>query len=1135
MKKNKAIVLKVVMLLMACMTAILCQAAHNYASQSVLRQGKWTKIKVRENGLYKLTYEQIQQMGHDPATVRIFGYGGAMLNELFTEPYTDDLPEVATYVYTGDDNTFGPGDYIIFYGQGPISWRYNRVDNYAQPLFIHTTNYYSTYGCYFVTSGGTASHIVPSTSETATSAETIRSFTDYMVHELDSINFISSGREFFGEEINSSKMRRSLSFSVPNMLSEMATMRFSAAARGTAPTVLTVQQNNDNIGSLSISARNTSASYEFARVNSEVWNFTPNMGNVLPITVASNNSSSTAWINFVEVNLPRMLQITGDRPLYFRDITHLGQGETHTFEINGANANTKVWDITHPEQAFEIPATFSNGKLSFAALTDTIREFVALDPSHILLQPEVGTSVANQNLHALPATDYVIIAHNEFLHEAERLADAHRLEMSVEVVDAEAVYNEFSSGTPDGTAYRRFMKMFYDRGQAPKYLLLFGDGSYDNRNLLPRATEVNVRRLLTFQSLNSVYEGVSYVSDDYFTFLDDNEGLMDPSQTMDIAVGRFPVNTLEQAKTAVDKTIYYMNNTPNRWHNQILFLADDGDYNEHILSADSVARQTERLNPDMLVRKIYFDAYKQVVSATGERYPEVEALFDNYIKQGTLVTNYMGHGGYTGWSNEAVLNTEKIVNMYNEHYPLYVTATCDFSGYDNFKASAGELLFRNEHGGTMALFTTTRAVYSNPNLVLNLHTMRHLFELDSNGLPRRLGDVVRMAKNQQTNSTNKFSFTLLGDPALRLTYPYEYKVRTDSINHLAIASDMVADTISALSEVTLHGSIIRATDSVKANGFNGTVFINVYDKEETITTLCNDANSKPFNFQYRSNPIFSGSVMVENGEFSVTFMVPKDIRYNYGTGRIVYFAQNDDNTMEANGSFEQFIVGGENPNAPVDNEGPEVQLYLNDPSFHNGEAVANTPLFVAKVFDQSGINTLGSGIGHDMILRINGETANEIVLNSFYTSDLGSYQSGTVCYELPSLPDGIHKLMFRVWDLQNNSTTDSLTFTIDSSLKPRLTNLEAYPNPLHQGETLNIVYTHDRPQAPLNVTASLHTPSGQLVMRESRQIITDNNNRFTLAWNLANTFSEGLYILRMRIEDENGLFAQKAVKVILIK
>lgn len=1114
--------------------------AERYTSQSVLHSGHWVKISITESGIYKLSYEQIQKMGLDPATVRIYGYGGALLSEDFTQPYTDDLPEVSTYVFTGNDNQFGPGDYILFYAQGPISWHYGKEKKSGTNLFYHLTNCYSTKGYYFVTSGGNARHISLATAESANDNTVITTFTDRLVHELDSINFINSGREWFGEEINGNHPRRNIAFSVNNVTNEMATMRFAAAARGNSATVLSVSQNSNGnaIGSLSISARNTSSSYEYARTDTAVWNFTPTAGSGQGFTIVNNNPSSIGWVNFVELNLTRSLTIHNNEPLFFRTTKHLTSGKVLQFQIQGATTNTQVWDITRPQEAFRLPTTFSNGQISFVANVDTLREFVALDPSSAFPEVEVVGDIANQNLHSLGATDYVIITHKEFLSEAERLANAHRNEMSVEVVDAEVVYNEFSSGTPDATAYRRFMKMFYDRGQEPKYLLLFGDGCFDNRGLLPRATEANVRRLLTYESYNSVYESVSYVSDDYFSFLDDNEGSMSAAHTMDIGVGRFPVNTLEQAKVAVDKTIAYMNNTPNRWRNQVLFMADDGDGNEHINSADSVARQTARENPDLLVRKLYFDAYKQETSATGERYPEVENLFDNYIKSGTLVTNYMGHGGYTGWSNEAVLNTEKIINMYNEHYPLYVTATCDFAGYDDFKSTAGELLFRNPHGGTMALLTTTRAVYANPNLVLNLHIMHHLFEKDSTGFPRRLGEVIKLSKNLQRNTTNKFSFTLLGDPALRITYPYEYAVQTDSINHIAI-NEQAMDTISALSEVTLHGSIIRREDSQRLNQFNGIVYINVYDKEDVVNTLCNDITvdslKRPFSFKYRSNPIYSGSAVVENGQFTVQFMVPKDIRYNFGTGRIVYYAQDDNNLIDANGSFEQFIIGGENPNAPIDNEGPEVTMYLNAPDFRNGDKVANTPLFVAKVFDESGINTLGNGIGHDIILRINNETSNEIVLNNYYSSDLGSYKSGMVSYELPSLPEGTHKLLFRVWDLQNNSTTDSLTFVISNDLKPRVTNLYAYPNPLHQGETVYLVYEHDRPGAPLTISASLHTPTGAVVAREQQTIITDSSNKFTLGWNLSDAIGDGVYFLRMLVSDETGLYAVKTAKIIIIK
>ncbi|MDO4190725.1 MAG: type IX secretion system sortase PorU [Bacteroidales bacterium] len=1111
--------------------------SERYANQSVLKSGNWSKISVAESGLHKLTYEQIKQMGHDPATVRIFGYGGAMLNENFSQTFIDDLPEVSIAIYTGNDNQFGPGDYIIFYAQGPISWQYSATNKSSTPFFHHIQNCYSTKGYYFVTSGKTQKIIEQATPETANTSEIITSFTDHLVHELDSINFINSGREWFGEELNSNRHSRAIGFSIHNILNETAIMQFAAAARGTSASILTVTSNNtsNTIGSLSIAARNAASTYEYARTDTAFWQFSPGSGSGQGFTITNSNTSSTAWINFIELNITRSLTIHNNEPLYFRMEKQIGENKITTFQIQGANSNTQVWDISTPYEATRLPSNYINGILSFTTSTNTLREFVALDPSQISLNAEIVGRVDNQNLHALPATDYIIISNTEFIDEAERLANAHRHDLSVEVVDAEAVYNEFSSGTPDATAYRRFMKMFYDRGEAPKYLLLFGDGCFDNRNLLPRATDVNIRRLLTYESYNSVYEGVSYVSDDYFAFLEDHEGSMNSAHTMDIGVGRFPVNTIEQARIAVDKTINYMNNTPNKWRNEVLFLADDGDYNEHIMSADSVARQTSRENPELLIRKLYFDAYKQEVTATGERYPEVETLFDNYIKTGTLITNYMGHGGYTGWSNEAVLNTEKIINMYNEHYPLYVTATCDFAGYDDFKATAGEQLFRNSHGGTMALFTTTRSVYANPNLILNLHIMHYLFDKDSLGMPRRLGEVMMLAKNQQLNTTNKFAFTLLGDPALRLTYPFEYNVRTDSINHISINDTIANDTISALSEVTLHGYIEDKENTTKLHNFNGTVYVNIFDKEDVITTLCNDiadeSLKQPFTFKYRANPIYCGSAAVTNGEFEVTFMVPKDIRYNYGTGRIVYYAQNNDETMDANGAFEKFIIGGENTNAPIDTEGPQVNMYLNTPDFKSGDNVPNKSLFVAKVYDESGINTLGNGIGHDIILRINGETADEIVLNNFYTSELGSYKNGTVAYELPSLPEGTHHLLFRVWDLQNNSTTDSLTFTVDYSKKPKITNLFTYPNPAHVGQTINLVYEHDRPGALLTANISLHAVNGATLLNTQQTIITNNSNQSLIEWTLPNNMTEGIYLLRLQIFDENDLYAVKSTKI----
>lgn len=1126
-----------------CYTLCLGQPQHTppatYAESSVLASGKWVKIAVQQSNIYRLSYEQLIDMGLNPASVRLFGYGGALLPELFTAPYIDDLPEQPIFFETGADGIFGPGDYIIFYAQGPISWQYNTTGAWAG-LFTHTQNCYSTTGYYFLTSDrGQGLHMTTQTAEVDSPAGTINIFTDYAVHERDLRNFLNSGREFYGEEFNQDSVLRTFNFKMANLQHRPLKIRVNAAARALTATKLTVTCNGMTGTSVSLLPRVASNNLEYATTATSVSTFTPATNHAIDVTLTyTGTSTAMCWLNFIEINAVRALTLTNAQPLFFRTADYVGQGLVHDFVLQGATDATQIWDITDARHIVRIPATLIGHTLTFRASTNTIHEYVAVTPAGVSLTPTVVGNVANQNLHALPQTDMVIIAPTEFLNEAERLAALHRNYdgMTVCTVDAVQIYNEFSSGTPDATAYRRLMKMFYDRaqthGHAPRYLLLFGDGSFDNRGLLNNTSEP-IRRLLTYESYNSVYEGLSYVSDDYFTYLDDHEGMMTPTDTMDIGVGRFPVHTKAQARTAVDKTQAYLENVQRgQWKNQILFIADDGDDNEHIKSADSVAQLTTQQNPDLLVRKLYLDAYQQETSTSGERYPEVEKLLDNYIKQGILMINYMGHGGYTGWSNEGILNIERITNMYNERFPLFVTATCDFSRYDDFRSTAGEQLFRNPHGGTMALFTTTRTVYAAPNFELNCNFTRNLFAKDHQGRPLCFGEIIRRAKNTQ-HSANKFSFTLLGDPALRLAYPYAYKVHTDSINGHVV--NAVGDTLSALSEVRLSGHIADTLGNIVTD-FEGVVQVNVFDKIERITTRCNDATADhdnvPFVFNDRPNPIFAGNAEVHGGRFNLIFMVPKDIRYNFGRGRIVYYA--DDNGREANGSYEQIVVGGENTQVPIDTTGPQIQLYLNTPEFTSGDKVDESPLLIAKIFDQSGINTIGSGIGHDILLRLDHDVNSEYVLNNYYKSDVNTYKSGTISYEITGLSEGPHTLTLRVWDLQNNSSSVATEFHVVIGLKPHMDNFYAYPNPATTQVTF--VYEHDRPEAPHDLTVSVYDFTGRCVWRSERTIINHEGNQSSVTWNISSdvlTVSSGIYLVRMDLSSGNSKSVHKTTKLII--
>ncbi|KGN76854.1 hypothetical protein HW49_11205 [Porphyromonadaceae bacterium COT-184 OH4590] len=1102
---------------------------NRYATNSVLSSGQWIKISVDRRGIYKLTYDDLKSMGITPEEVRIHGYGGALLSEDFTTPYIDDLPEVPIYMNKGADGVFNAGDYILFYAQANISWQYDT----KKRTFSHTRNHYSDRGYYFVTSqAGEARQIAFQNKDIQPPISTITDFLDYVYHEKDSINFAKGGREFYGEEFNQQKTSRSFNFEVPNVESRLSKMFIDLAGKSSSPSSMTININGVDVKSISLTRRYNNP-YQVVELTKDTVSFTPGVTNAFKVKLTYNNVSESANLNYFEINFRRKLTVVGDE-FYFRATDYIGKNSVNKFVLSNAT-NIEIWDITDITNITKIHTYLEGSQLTFTANTDKVREFLAINTQGSFSKPNVVGKIDNQNLHSMPQTDMVIIANKDFIPEANRLADYHRQkeEIRVNVVDAEHIFNEFSSGTPDATAYRRFTKMFYDRGKRnndiPRWLLLFGDGVYDNRGIMGSGDES--RKLLTYQAENSINTINAYTSDDYFAYLDDTDKAMVPDAQMDIAVGRMPVHTKEQAKTIVDKTISYIeNNIRGEWKNRMLFIADDGDGNIHARDCDMVTEITQAQNPDILIKKLYLDAYKQETSTSTESYPMADNIFDNSIKKGVLMINFMGHGSHKGWTNEKLLTIPKITSMTNDKYPVFVTATCDFSAFDHFEHSGGEHLLWNKIGGTMALVTTTRTVYASGNADLNKYFSTNLFLKDNKDLPLTIGEILQRAKNQQTNSPNKFAFTLLGDPSIRLLYPYEAKIVTDSINYKPVDASN-PESVSALSEVVVSGHI-KTRYGDKIDGYDGVLSVNVFDKLETIQTLANDNGSTPFSYKDRPNPIFRGSTNIVNGRWTFKFLVPKDIKYNFGTGKIVYYASENNLGMEANGSFEDFIVGGENPNPIHDDKGPDINLFINTRDFKEGQKVNSSPLFIADLYDQSGINTAGNGIGHDIVLKRSKDDKEEVVLNDYYISNFGDYKSGTVEYQLNNLKKGRYNMWFRVWDLQNNSSSKQIAFEVSDDVIMDVS-IDAYPNPATDFVTFAI--QHDRPYKGLDITVRVYDIVGRTVWQSPLTKAT-TSNKTEVTWNFGSeglSLNKGIYFVRVEIGVKGEQSVYKPVKLII--
>ena len=889
---------------------------HTYASTSILAQGKFVKIRITNSGIYKLTFEDLTSMGVVPENVRIFGYGGGVLEQSFLPDKTDDLPEAAILMQKGADAVFNAGDYILFYAQGVNRWTYDKT----KLMFTHTGNPYSNYGYYFVSSdAGTGKKITDKSIVLPSSPtiNTVEEFVDYQVYEKDLINLASSGKEFYGETFKD-VLSLNLPFSFPNpVLTNSITVRLDVAATSYIVSNFTLSLNGEQPKILK--ANNIQGDpYEKARGASAVYSFTP-QGDAFLFNLAYDKPTvySIGYLNYLEVNARRQLKMTGS-VMPFQNVDYLGLSTYSRYQLSNANANTQIWDITDPVNINKMVTEIVDGKMTFFASGNDVMRYVAIDPtaSSAFPTPEIQGVVPNQNLHGMAQADMVIITHPNFVAQAETLAQAHRQKdnMTVAVVTTDQVYNEFSSGTPDATAYRWVMKMLYDRTLAannttgmPKYLLLFGRGSYDNRKILTNSGD---NLILTYQADNSLNDVLSYVTDDYFALLDDNEGAQLPSNLMDIGVGRFPVTTAQQATDVVSKTIGYMNNTgKGNWKNQLCFLADDGDYNLHTKQADSVAATVSRTFPAFQVNKIYLDAYKQEVSASGQRYPLAKNRFQNLLHSGLFLLDYTGHGGPSNLTNENIITITEIESLSNTHLPFWVGATADFLKFDVQTVSGGESVMLNPVGGGIGILSAARPVYASQNFTMNKLICENLFK-KVNGDHQRVGDVIRVTKNTIGSEINKLSYIYMGDPALKLNYPTKYQVTTTKVNS---STTLGTDTLRAMSVDTIQGFIADGNGN-KVTDFNGTLHVVVLDKVKRITTLNNDNDQLSYDGSYvfsdRPDTLFAGDTQVVNGEYSFSFQLPNDINYNFGAGRINYYAQDDIHDYEAQGYFENFIVGG---------------------------------------------------------------------------------------------------------------------------------------------------------------------------------------------------------------------------------
>ncbi len=1049
-----------------------------WCQSSVLHSGNWYKIAVNQHGVYRIDLNLFKKMGFDPKTdprkIRIFGNGGGMLPQANSAPRPTDLTELAIFIQGEEDGVFNAQDFILFYAEGPDKILFNQ----QKEIFSYEKNLYASQNFYFITTGTTTGKRIQALTDAGPGFPEVTTFENFVYHELDQHNELKSGREWFGERFDLST-ELTLSLSLPDVVPNSPVKIVSdVMAQSFDNTAFNLFLNGIPIGQQPVAAI-PNIDYgikgrhkrDTLLVNSSTVLAPGKTKQELRYQyIKSPATRSIGYLDFCLVQTTQQLNLYGQQTS-FRSLASL-QHPVSTYVIGKTTAAARVWNITDPANPLIQPVTFQTGTTSFATSSATLQHYVVFQPN--VQAPQLIGKVPNQNLRGMATPNLVIVVHPDFKAEAGRLAN-HRAAFngwSTRVVTTTEIYNEFSSGRQDVTAIRDFVKHLYDKSPGSlRALLLFGKCSYDYKNILAN----NRNFVPTYESRNSLHPLQTYSSDDYFAFLENHEGDWPESpavnHSMDIGVGRLPVKTIAEANAVVDKIIAY--DTDNKlggpWRKTIVFVADDGDFNIHQSQADQLAEEIETSQAFFNTRKVYLDAFSQPAGASGQTSPEARLAIEKSFYDGALIINYTGHGNERLWAQERIFDDLIIVGLQNKRLPLMLTATCEFGRQDDpVFLSGGELCMLQKNGGAIGLVTTARPVSSSTNFALNQAFYQALFQ-KVDGTYAELGDVFRRTKNNSLSSVSNRNFSLIGDPSMYLAMP-ELQIEIEEIK-----TQTGSDTLKALSRVSVSGKITDHTSAVVTT-FNGTLHATLFDKETSFVTLGNE--NPPFTYTQWYNALFRGQANVENGFFSFEFILPKNIAYPVGIGKLSVYAQHNSQHLDASGFSKGFKIGLSEPAAPPDNTPPVIKLYLGDTTFVNGGVAASPTKLIARLSDESGINISAYGIGNSIVAAL--DDALTLTLNDYYVTDKNDFRKGTIEFMLPVLSPGKHVLSLKAWDVHNNPAQASIAFILNGE-ELIIESFANYPNPF--GETTKVYFTHNRSGDDLHGTLSIFDNMGREIRK----------------------------------------------------
>ncbi|MCX6236783.1 MAG: type IX secretion system sortase PorU [Bacteroidia bacterium] len=1117
--------LLIILLLFWSQNALSFNLKSSPVSSSVLASGRWVKAQTNQSGIHKVTFASLKSMGfQSPQKVKVFGFPPGKLPQMNSTPYPDDLQQYRTW-QTKDKQQ---NDCFMIYVPGNVTWKFDPVSK----LFIHNINEFAKGLSYlYLTEDFTNDHPVPvAPSRPENPTIIVNEFDDFTFFEEAEYNLIETGNRWFTSLLTpNTTLQRAFRFP-DHINNEPINITITAAGRCDFPSSLSLSVNNITVGTMNFAPYSNFTESDYADLTESVFSKTIDGDDLSFSLKYTSPANGRCWLDFIRVQTRRKLNMQGEQ-FIFCDSRSVGLGNTTEFRIGNAVNGLKIWEITSPLNPIEIQSTTTASTLSFKVVTDSLRRFIAFNPSSDFPGIEKIEEVNNQNLHGLLTPDMVIVTSPDFKTQADRLALFHHQKSGLEVtvINVSQIFNEFSGGIADVTAIRNFVRLLYRKSMNNntsklKYLLLFGKGTYDN---LHQVTTENPCFIPTWQSESSINPATSFVSDDYFGLLGEDEG----GQTgiVDIGIGRIPCVSASEAKAAVDKTLHYgTSSTMGEWRNIVCFVGDDEDNNIHVSDSEQLANFVNLNYPAFYTDKIYLDAFKEETTPE-KRYPGVNIALNNRVKEGALIINYIGHANEEGLAHEKILTISDIDSWSNiDKLPVFVTATCEFSRWDlKNKQSAGEHVLFNKAGGGVALFSTTRLVYSSSNYEMNKSFFKYVFEADNEGNNLRMGDIIRLAKSELGGTVNVAKFALLGDPALQISYP-QFKVKTLEINNQP--AEQLIDTIKPLSVVSVWGEI-QNLKGEKIPNYNGILYPTVFDKSTEVSTLGNNGQT-PFSYTVQKSILFKGNVTVKGGEFSYSFKVPKEINYRIGNGLIRYYSK--DSNTDANGSCTALKLGGSPDIVSTDLSGPKVRLFLDDENFISGDKVSKGSLLIAYLEDESGINTSGSAIGHDITVIPDNKTDKMMVLNDYFQSVQDSYKNGKVLFQLPDLEDGEHSLKFKVWDLANNSTETTISFIVSSRLT--IKKLSSFPNPL--SEFTDIIADHNRFGEKMIVHIEIFTQQGVLVDQIISESGSSGFSTQPIRWNPGlnnHRLTPGIYHYRVRLTAVDGSTAIKTGQLILTR